>query len=121
MHEVSTRRCVSLTISLRWIGTEVCELHHFYGLTSVVTFVIEFESLIPLHQRSMPLDVALKSTPTRWWATHKAHIQDWSQCKRLIHIRFGKEGEYVVDRYSGLINPNDHIVTHNYVWNEVAK
>lgn len=111
LHEISTRRCARITKSLHWIGTKICELPHFDGLTNVTTFFMEFETVIVEQHRLLALDVALKATPTRWWVTHNQHIQDWSQRKRLMHIKFGEKGEYVADKYIGLMSPKDHIVT----------
>jgi hypothetical protein len=39
------------------------------------------------------LDISLKATFALWWGTHKENINDWYQCKRLLHIRFGVEQE----------------------------
>lgn len=106
---------------MRWIGTEVCELPHFDGLTDVTTFFIEFEVIVVEKQRLLALDISMKATLARWWATHKTHIQEWSQCKRLMQIRFGEKSEYIVDKYTRLTIPKDHIVTSSYVWNDLPK
>lgn len=117
LHEVSTRRCVRITKSLCWIGREICELPHYDGLIDVMTFFVEFEHVLVEHKRLLALYVALKATPTRWWVTHKIFIQDWSQCRRLMHIRLGETSEYIADKYTGIKILKDHIVTCGYVWN----
>jgi hypothetical protein len=89
LHEVSTRRCARITRSLHWIGTKVCDLPKYDGLTDVDPFVKEFELQIPDQQRLLALDVTLKVTPMRWWVTHKERIDNWQQCRRLLQVRFG--------------------------------
>ena len=43
MHEILGRRCVHLTKSLHWIGTEVSHVPVFDGLTHVEQFLEEYE------------------------------------------------------------------------------
>ena len=43
MHEVLGRRCAWLKKSLRWIGTEVCEVPMFDGLSKIGEFLQEYE------------------------------------------------------------------------------
>jgi len=64
--------------NISWIGSEVCELPHYDGLTDIATFLVEFENVVVEQQRLLALDVALRTTPMRLWATHKTSIQDWS-------------------------------------------
>jgi len=78
-----------ITKSLHWISSEVCELPHFEGLCNVATFFVEFEDVFVEQQRLLDLDVSLREIPARWWDVHKNSIQEWSQCKRLMQIRFG--------------------------------
>jgi hypothetical protein len=78
LHEVSTRKCARITRALRWIGTKIVEPPRYTGLTPIEYFINEFEMYIPYQQRLLALDVALKLTSTRWWATHKDGIRDWS-------------------------------------------
>jgi hypothetical protein len=54
------------------------------------------------NQRLLSLDISLKETPSRWWGVHKETIQDWYQCKQLMHIRFDVEqGSTTVKNYDG--------------------
>ena len=55
------------------------------------------------------MDISLKSTPARWWGTHKEKIQNWYQCQRLLSIRFGIEQENIyVEKYDGMGKPKEH-------------
>jgi hypothetical protein len=76
MYEVFAWRCARLTREVRWIGTEVSNLPTFDGLNHLETFLSEFEEIVPVQQRLLALDEALKSMPTRWWGTHKKNIVD---------------------------------------------
>jgi hypothetical protein len=48
----------------------------FDGLNHLETFLSDFEEIVPVQQRLLALDEALKETPTRWWGTHKNNIVD---------------------------------------------
>jgi hypothetical protein len=65
MYEVSTRRCARLTREVRWIGTTVRKLPTFDGLNPLETFLLDFEESVPIQQRLLAMDEALKATPTR--------------------------------------------------------
>jgi hypothetical protein len=75
--------------ALRWVGTKVREPPIFYGLNDLEEFLMKYEVQVMDNQRLPELDIALKATPARWWVTHKEEINNWFQCKRLLHIRFG--------------------------------
>lgn len=45
----------------------------------------------------------------RWWATHKGHIEDWSQLKRLMTDRFSTTTVYEGTKYIGQTSPREHI------------
>jgi hypothetical protein len=64
-------------------------------------FVKVFELQAPEQKRILALDVVLKVTPSRWWDAHIEGIKDWSQCNRLIQIRFGIEEENIAYKYIG--------------------
>jgi hypothetical protein len=102
LHEVSTRRCTRIECTVRWVGTEVREPPTFHGLNDLEEFLTNYEEEVLENQRLLALDIALKETPARWWGTHKEMIQDWYQCKRLLHIRFGTEqGNNTLQKYDG--------------------
>ena len=65
MYEVSTRICSRLTREVRQIGTTVSNLPTFDGLNPLETFLSDFEESVPMQQRLLAMDEALKSTPTR--------------------------------------------------------
>ena len=70
------------TRAVHWIGSEVWEPPRFDGLRDVQGFIEEFEEQIPTKQRIKVLDIALKATPARWWATHKETIKPWEKLKQ---------------------------------------
>jgi hypothetical protein len=88
MYEVSTRRCARLTREVHWIDTTVSNLPTFDGLNHLEAFLLEFEEIVPIQQRLLAMDEALKETPTRWWGTHKNNITDWVQCRTLMTTHF---------------------------------
>ena len=57
--------------SVHWIGTKVSTLLIFEGLNDLEIFLEYFEEIVPVSQRLLDLDEALKATPARWWRTHK--------------------------------------------------
>ena len=59
MHKIYRRQCAHLTKSLRWIGTEVCKVPMFDGLSNIREFLQKYEAQVPLAQRLKTLDVAL--------------------------------------------------------------
>jgi uncharacterized protein YbcC (UPF0753/DUF2309 family) len=65
MYEVSTRICARLTREVRWINTTVSKLPTFDGLNPLETFLSNFEESVPMQQRLLAMDEALKETPTR--------------------------------------------------------
>jgi hypothetical protein len=87
MYEVSVQRCARLTKEVHWIGTEVSNLPTFDGLNQLETFLLAFE-VVPVQQILLALDEALKTTPARWWGTHKRNIVDRIQCHTLMTMHF---------------------------------
>ena len=59
MHEILGRRCVHLTKSLHWIGSEVTQITIFSGFYHIKEFLTEYEIQVPSFQRLQALDVAL--------------------------------------------------------------
>jgi hypothetical protein len=88
LYEFFMQICAKLTREVHWIGTEVSNLPTFDGLNHLEMFLLEFEEVVPLQQRFLSLDEALKATTSRWWGTHKRHIVDWMQCRTLMTMRF---------------------------------
>jgi hypothetical protein len=107
--------------SLRWIGTELCDPPRYDGLTDISMFVKEFELQVPEQQRLLALDVVLKVTPARWWDAHREGMKDWSQCNRLMQIRFGTEEENIAQKYTGESDPVDHVEQCRALWSSVPE
>jgi hypothetical protein len=93
MYEVSTRRCVRLNIEFHWIGTTVSNLPTFDGINPLETFLSNFEESVPMQQRLLEIDEALKAPPARWWGTHKNNIKEWVQCHTLMIVQFSSQVE----------------------------
>jgi hypothetical protein len=77
MYEVSTRRCARLTREVHWISTTVNNLPTFVGINPLEEFLSDLEESVPTQQILLALAKVLKSTPARWWGTHKDNILDW--------------------------------------------
>lgn len=65
-----------MTKSLRWIGFEVCNIPSFDGTNNLEVFICAYQVIVQEKDWLRALDVALKATPSRWWATHKGYIED---------------------------------------------
>ena len=76
LHEVSFRKCGLITQSLRCVAIETVTLPIYEGLVRLLDFFQVFEEKVFEPKRILSLDVALKSTPARWWAMHKHTIHD---------------------------------------------
>ena len=116
MHEVSGRWCAQLTKSLCWIGSEVSQIPTFSGLSQVNEVLIEYEIQVPSFQRLKALDMALRATPTRWWAPHKKNIATWETCQRLLMIKFGEKLDGIDCQYDGQTDPRLHIELCTKKW-----
>jgi hypothetical protein len=60
-------------------------------------------------------------TPARWWVAHKEGMEDWSQCRRLMQVRFGTEVENIAQKYTGESDPVDHVEQCRTLWSSVPK
>jgi hypothetical protein len=96
MYKVSMQRCSRMTSEVRWIGTKVSNLPTFDGLNHLESFLSEFEEIVPVQQRLLALDEALKATPTIWRGTHKKNNTNWEQCRTLMTKHFSEQGGYEV-------------------------
>jgi hypothetical protein len=121
MYEVSTRRCARLTREVRWIGTTVNNLPTFDGLNPLETFLSNFEESVPMQQRLLAMDEALKATPTRWWGAHKSNITDWIQCHTLMIACFSAQVEGCTVRYIGRSCPKDHVRSCEEAWRNIPQ
>ena len=116
MHEISRRRCAHLTKSLRWIGTMVCEVPTFDGLSNIQEFLQEYEAHIPLTQQLKKLDMALRATSARWWTMHKRNITTWETCHIFLAVSFGDDAGCMNYRYDGQTNPRIHMEACVQAW-----
>ena len=91
---------MQLTMSLRWIGSEVSQIPTFSGFSQVKEFLVEYEIQVPSFQRLKALDVALRATPARWWVAHKQNIATWETCQRLLLIRVGEKPDEIECQYN---------------------
>lgn len=107
LHEVSTHFCSYVTKSLRWIGSEVCNYPIFDGTNDREIFRHMYQTIVPEKEWLRALDAALNATPSRWWATHKEHIENWSQLKILMIVQFSIV--YKGTKYIGKTSPKDNI------------
>ena len=102
--------------SLRWIGTEVCEVPIFDGLSNIKEFLQKYEAQVPLSQQMKTLDVELRATPTRWWTGHKRIITTWETYHRMLAIRFGKDAGGMNYKYDGKFDPRIHMEACVQAW-----
>jgi hypothetical protein len=49
----------------------------------------------------LALYVLLKVAPSRWWDAHGEGMKGWSQCRKLMQVRFGTEVENIAQKYTG--------------------
>jgi hypothetical protein len=99
---------------------ELCDPPKYDGLNDISSFVKALELKIPKQLRLLALDVVLKATPAIWWASHKEGIEDWSQCKILLQVRFGTKVDYV-QRYRGVSDPIDRTKHCRKIWSSILK
>jgi hypothetical protein len=85
-------------------------------LNHLETFLLDFEETVPVQQRPLALDDALKSTPTRWWGTHKRNIVNWIQCRTLMTTRFSEQVEGCEVRYTSQSCSKDHVRGCEEAW-----
>ena len=116
MHEILGRCCAHLTKSLPWIGSEVSQVPIFSVLSLVKEILNAYDVHVPSSQRLQALDVALRATPARWWATHRKSIATWETCHRLLMIRFGEKVERIKCQYDGHNAPRLYIEFFSNTW-----
>jgi len=109
MHEVSIRRCAYITKSLRWIRIEVCNVSSFDGSNNLEEFMSTYQVTVQEKDWLQALDVSLKATTVRSWATHKEHIENWSQFRMLITTRFYSTEMFEGVKYARNTSPENHI------------
>ena len=88
----------------------------FDGLSKIGKFLQEYEAQVPCTQRLKTLDMALRATPARWWATHKKNIATWETYHRLLTVRFGDDAGGISHKYDGQTNPRLHMEACVQAW-----
>jgi hypothetical protein len=79
-------------------------------------------------KRILVLDVALRSSSARWWATHKGTLSSWDEAKCAIQHHFIPPSQLTslnlkqsaLELYDGISDPREHVVHCIQVW-EVAQ
>jgi hypothetical protein len=77
-------RCCATVRLVRWIGTEISDYPTYDGTSYLHSFLIDMENKVAAEHRTSTLDIALKSSPTRWWDTHKGTLSSWDEVKISI-------------------------------------
>jgi hypothetical protein len=67
------------------------------------------------------MDEDLKTTPTRWWGTHKHNIIEWVQCRTLMTTRLSTQVEGFKFRYTGRSYPKDHVRSYEEAWRNIPQ
>ena len=119
-HEVSMKIYARITRSVWRVGAEANTLPTYEGFPNLAYFLVEFEEKSIESQRFSTLDYVLKDMPARWWGTHKQSISKWTQCRRLMEIKFREEINYPDHKYTGLTNTRKHIEHYQGIWKEYS-
>jgi hypothetical protein len=72
-YDISSPRCLAIIYVLQ-IGAELCIPLVYDGLSNLEDFINNMKSTILENWRIPTLDMALRATLARWWATHKEDI-----------------------------------------------
>ena len=95
--------------SLKLIIFEVCVPPSFYGTNDLESFIHMYQITVREKDWLRALDIALKATPARWWATHKGHIEDRSQLRKLMMVQFDSTSEYDGAKYTRHTSPKNDV------------
>jgi len=77
LHEVSTLHYNMMTKLLRCVSLEIRNLPYYDGLTDLDKFLDAFEREVPKDHCFQAINLALHTTPARWWGTHKDNFAKW--------------------------------------------
>ena len=86
-YERYSRRCTTVR-ETRWVGTKVKEHPTYDGTSGLDIFLLNMEENVVEDQRISVLYLSLQDTPARWWANHKALVENWEDVKQDIQYRF---------------------------------
>jgi hypothetical protein len=67
-----------------WIGNKMRNHPTYDGTSNLNSFLTDIDGKVALEKRISVLDIALKDTPSRWWANQKDSLLDWEHTKRDI-------------------------------------
>lgn len=81
---------------VRWIRTELRDLPIFNGTKDVQDLMEDISLMIPEEHLVPTLDITLRSTPSKWWATHKENLGNWEEVQPTLQHRFNPPPEYQV-------------------------
>lgn len=95
--------------SLRCVSTEVRKLPHYDALNDVDLFLDEFEREVPEEHRFQVLELALHTTPARWWGTHKENFPGWKEYRRMTKLSFRYANTRITEKYNGKDDPCQHL------------
>jgi len=102
---------------------EIKEYPTYDGTSDMHIFLIDIDNKVVIEQRISTLELALKSSPARWWDTHKGNLSSWDEVNLSIQHHFipitqvhqlGKDGHKKIQMLSleihdGQSNPVAHI------------
>jgi hypothetical protein len=63
---------------------EISDYPTYDGTLQLHTFLIDMEDKVAVEQITSTLDISLKSSPTRCWATNKGNLSSWDEVKLSI-------------------------------------
>lgn len=98
LHEVSSSKCACVIKYVRWIGTEIQELPRYDATRLLSDFFYQMKTVYA-PQMLFVLDVVLKGTLVRWWATHKGTIDNWNVAAHMLQQCFEKSRDNLTDLY----------------------
>jgi hypothetical protein len=90
-------------------------------LNPLETFLSDFEESVPMQQRLLAMDEALKETPEIWCGTHKSNITYWVQCRTFMTTWFSAQVEGCEVRYTGQSCPKDHARSWEEAWRNIPQ
>ena len=90
LHEVTTLNYNMMTRSMHCISIEVRDMPTYDRLSEVDAFLNRFEREVSEQQRFKALKWVQSTMPAKWWGTHQGSFEDWRECRRMMHMCFGK-------------------------------
>jgi hypothetical protein len=128
-YENFSRHCAQLSSSkMDW--NEIGNCPTYDGTSDLCSFLVDMEEKVVAEQRVSTLDIALKSSPARWWDTHKETLSSWDEVKLTIQYHFIppsqvnqsskdqklKSQVVTLEPYDGSSDPREHIEYCIKVW-----